>query len=191
MVANEFQRTSHQPASVLPEKSLPLWVGMADDLIRIGGAAIHHRAISVGLELRAGRVLRRAQRSEELALIPRTEQDVFAPLGIRVFHPVFGELRPLLDGRRAGHVTEPARVRTADRDVERPIREALVNKVVRRNDRGRGPHADAVVGLGPRRPSECPASLSWFFNDETHGCTAESLIRLGAKVEFRMHDALA
>src|SRR5712692_6235244 len=51
-----------------------LRVGMADDLVRVGGAAINDRPIAVGLELLARRVLGGAQRGKKLLFIPRAEQ---------------------------------------------------------------------------------------------------------------------
>ena len=154
-VADEFQRTAHEKPRMLGQFPLSRRVGMADDLIRVGRAAINHRAIAVGLELFARRVLGGAQRGEKLLFVPRAEQEVIAPLGIRVLDAVFRELRSLFNGRRTGHITKPARVRTADRDVERPIRQAFVNEIVLRNDRRRvpevhrGPYSFAADAQAP------------------------------------------
>ena len=112
---------------------------MADDLVRVGCAAKNDRAVAVGLQLLEWRVLGATQRSEKLRFVPRAQQNVITPLGIGVFDPIFGKFRPLFDGRRARHITEPARVRTANRDVERPIGQTLVNEIILRDDRRRMP----------------------------------------------------
>ena len=135
--------------------ALPRWIGMADDLIRISRTAINHRAIAVGLKLLARCVLSGTQRGEKLLFVPRPEQDVIAPLGVGVFDAVFSQLRPLLDCRRAGHVTKPARVRASDRDIEGPVRQTLVNEMVLRDDSGRVPEVHgrllcAQTPAGPR-----------------------------------------
>src|SRR4030095_16434264 len=106
-VANQFQRAAHKATRVLSKYLLSLRVAMMDDLIRIGGAAIHHCAIAVGLEHLSWYVLCRAERAEEFVFVPRPEQDVITPFSIRVIDSVFGELWSLLDSGGAGHVAEP------------------------------------------------------------------------------------
>ena len=102
LVANEFERAVHEETRVFRQFPLPRRIGMADDLVRVGRAAIDHGAIAVGFKLLARRVLGGAQRGKKLLFVPRSEQNVIAPLCIRVFDAVCGELRPLLDSRRAG-----------------------------------------------------------------------------------------
>src|ERR1043165_7846003 len=108
-------------------------------LIRVSGAAINHRAIAVRLETIGRRTFGTPQRSQELAFIPRTQQDVITPFRVRVFDAVLLQLRPLLDGGGTRHVTEPAGVGAADGGIEGPIREAFVNEVVWRDERGGAP----------------------------------------------------
>ena len=147
MIADQFERAAHEEAGVPCQFALTHRVRVPDDLVRVRRAAINHGAVAVGLELRAWRILRRPERGEELVLVPRPEQDVITPLRIRVFDPVFSQLRGLLDGRDAGHITEPARVRAPHRHVERPIRQALVNEIVLRDNRRRMPETDATLML--------------------------------------------
>src|SRR5205823_1808732 len=70
--------------------------------------------------------------------------------------------------RRAGHVTKPARVRATDRDIERPVRQALVNEMVFRDDGGRVPDSDAGVGRARRRQDNSHACLNWSVENEAH-----------------------
>ena len=103
---------------------------MADNLVRIGGAAIHDRAIAIRLQEGAGRVFGRPQRRQELLFVPTAEQDVIAPFGVGIRHTVFGKLRALLERGGGRRVAEPASMRTTDGDVERKVGEALVDEVV-------------------------------------------------------------
>src|SRR5437899_8192925 len=104
---------------------------MVNDLVRIGGAAIDYGAIAIALQLCARCVLCRSQGCEKLVLVPRAKEDVIAPFGVGIFDSVFSELRSLLDRCCARHITEPAGVRAADSDVDSPIGQALVNKIVK------------------------------------------------------------
>src|ERR1700722_1204025 len=114
---------------------------MVNDLIRIGCAAIYDRTIAVGFELLAWHVFSRAQGSEELLFVPRAEQDIIAPLRVRVFDAILCQLWPLLDCRRARNVTKAAGMGAADCNIERPIRQAFINEIILREDRGCVPHA--------------------------------------------------
>ncbi len=146
LVADEFERAADEKASVVAQFLLANRVRMPDDLVRIGRAAINHRAVAVGFKLLARRVLGRAQRGEELRFIPWTEEKVLAPLGVRVFYAVLGQLRPLLDCGGAGHIAKPAGMGTTYCNVECPIRETFVNKVILCNHGWRMPHPDTVLG---------------------------------------------
>ena len=159
MIANQFQRTANQTARVLRQHPLPLRVRVTNDLVGISGGAIHHRAIAIALQFRARRVFRRAQRGQKPFFFPRPQQNVIAPFGIRVFDAILRQLRSLFDGGRAGHITEPARMRTAHRDVERPVRQAFINEIVLGNDGGRMPHANAVVVTHGNMPSCWPGGF--------------------------------
>ena len=145
MIADQFERAAHERACVRRQFALTHRVRVPDNLVRVRRAAIDHGAVAVGFELRARGMLRRPERGEELVLVPRSEQDVIAPLDIRVFDPVFSQLRGLLDGRDARHITESARVRAPHRHIERPIRQALVNEVVLRDDSRRVPQSDSAI----------------------------------------------
>jgi hypothetical protein len=112
---------------------------MPKHLIRVGGAAKDYGAIAVRCKAFVRRILRGKQRDRELSIVPWPKQDVVAPLGVGVFNPVFGEFWTLFNGGGAGDITETAGVSAPDSNVESPVRQALVDKVVDRDDSGRRP----------------------------------------------------
>jgi hypothetical protein len=111
----------------------------AVDLIRTGGAAIHHRAMALGLEGGRRGAFSGTQRRRQLPFIPLAQEDVFTPFTIRIGDAIADKLGILLDRGGAGHVTAATGVRTADGDIEGPVRKTLENEIVWRDDRGRGP----------------------------------------------------
>ena len=117
-------------------------VGMMNDLVGVGGAAIDDGAVPIGLEARGRRALGGAERGEKFCLVPRAQEQVIAPLCIRVLDTEPGKGGRLLDRRRTGDIAEAASVGATHSDIESPIGEAFVNEVVLRNENWGVPHSN-------------------------------------------------
>jgi hypothetical protein len=147
-ITDQFQGTPDEEPRVLGEFPSPLCVRVMDHLIRVRCGAEHDRAIAVWFQALDRRSFRGPEGSQEALFVPRAKQHIIAPLAVRIRHTVLCQLGSLLDCRRARNVAEPAGVRAADGDVERPIREALEDEIVR-CDYGRGgPHPDPTIEVG-------------------------------------------
>ena len=70
VIADKFKRAPNQEPGVRGQFPPPHRVGVMDDLVRIGGAAKHHRARTIGLELRerSGQIVDLAQGRPIVAL---------------------------------------------------------------------------------------------------------------------------